>query len=171
MIEHIDDNVGRMLDALERTGQRDNTIVIFMSDQEEALGDHGLLLIGCRFYEGLARAPLTMSWLGVFLERARRQALVELLDIAPTLLDLAGLPIRERMQGISLRNLLADAGAEDHHRDFVRCEYYRGINPSMRHNNLWDDPALIKTEVRLMQLSFDALALAADNGPKQITWF
>ena len=209
MIELIDDNVGRMLDSLERTGQRDNTIVIFMSDHGEALGDHGLLLKGCRFYEGLARAPLIISLPGSFLEGARRQALVELLDVAPTLLDLAGLPIPERMQGISMRNLLVDAGAQDHHRDFARCEYYQAINPSMAKNytgtyatmirderyklvvyhghgvgelfdlerdpdefdNLWDDPALIETKVGLMQRSFDALALATDIGPKQITWF
>ena len=209
MIELIDDNVGRMLDSLERTGQRDNTIVIFMSDHGEALGDHGLLLKGCRFYEGLARVPLMISWPGNFLEGTRRQSLVELLDVAPTLLDLAGVPIPERMQGITLRNLLFDAEAQDHHRDFVRCEYYRGINPAMRDNyygtfttmirderyklvvyhghglgelfdletdpdefnNLWDEPALTETKVALMQLSFDALALATDIGPKQITWF
>ena len=38
-------------------------------------------------------------------------------------------------------------------------------------NNLWDDPALLETKVDLMQRSFDALALATDIGPKQITWF
>ena len=209
MIELIDDNVGRMLDSLERTGQRDNTIVIFMSDHGEALGDHGLLLKGCRFYEGLTRVPLIISQPGTFLEGARRGALVELLDIAPTLLDLAGLPIPERMQGTTLRNLLVDDEAQDHHRDFVRCEYYRAINPAMRdnyygtfatmirderyklvvyhghgvgelfdletdpdeYNNLWDEPALTETKVALMQLSFDALALATDIGPRQITWF
>ena len=209
MIELIDDQVGRMLDSLERTGQRENTIVIFMSDHGEALGDHGLLLKGCRFYEGLARVPLIISQPGSFLEGARRGALVELLDIAPTLLDLAGLPIPERMQGITLRNLLVDEEAQDHHRDYVRCEYFQAINPSMTRNyngtfatmirderyklvvyhghgfgelfdlerdpdefaNLWDDPALIETKVGLMQRSFDALALATDIGPKQITWF
>lgn len=209
MIELIDDNVGRMLEALERSGQRDNTIVMFMSDHGEALGDHGLLLKGCRFYEGLARVPLIISWPGIVLEGARRQSLVELLDIAPTLLDLAGLPIPERIQGITLRNLLIDGEAQDHHRDYVRCEYYRAINPGMRGNysgtfatmirderyklvvyhghglgelfdleadpdefdNLWDDPALIETKLALMQRSFDALALATDIGPKQITWF
>ena len=117
MIELIDDNVGRMLEALERSGQRDNTIVIFMSDHGEALGDHGLLLKGCRFYEGLVRVPLILSWPGRILEGTRRQSLVELLDIAPTLLELAGVPIPERMQGISLRNLLVDGDAQDHHRD------------------------------------------------------
>lgn len=38
-------------------------------------------------------------------------------------------------------------------------------------NNLWEEPALTETKVRLMQLSFDALALATDIGPKQVTWF
>ena len=51
MIELIDDNVGRMLDGLEASGQRKNTIVIFMSDHGELLGDHGLVGKGCRFYE------------------------------------------------------------------------------------------------------------------------
>ena len=48
MIELIDDNVGRMLDALGQTGQRDNTVVIFMSDHGECLGDHGLVAKGWR---------------------------------------------------------------------------------------------------------------------------
>ena len=130
MIELIDDNVGRMLESLERSGQRDNTIVIFMSDHGETLGDHGLLLKGCRFYEGLVRVPLIISWPGHFLEGARRGALVELLDIAPTLLELADVSIPKRMQGISLSKLLADDEAEDRHRDSVRCEYYSAINPN-----------------------------------------
>ena len=128
MIELIDDNVGRMLDALERSGQRENTIVIFMSDHGEMLGDHGLLLKGCRFYEGLVRVPLIVSWPGQFLADVRRRTLVELTDIAPTLLELAGLPIPDRMQGRSLTSLLTEPDAADAHRDFVRCEYYNAIN-------------------------------------------
>ena len=128
MIELIDDNVGRMLEALERTGQRDNTVVIFMSDHGECLGDHGLLQKGCRFYEGLVRVPLIMSLPGQFLENVRRGALVELLDIAPTLLELAGVPIPERMQGRSLTRLLKHADAADTHREFLRSEYYNAIN-------------------------------------------
>lgn len=62
MIELVDHNVGRMLTALEATGQRDNTIVVFMSDHGELLGDHGLMHKGCRFYEGLVRLPLIVSW-------------------------------------------------------------------------------------------------------------
>ena len=209
MIELIDDNVGRMLESLERSGQLEDTIVIFMSDHGEMLGDHGLLLKGCRFYEGLVRAPLIISWPGHILEGARRQALVELLDIAPTLLEAAGVSVPARMQGRSLMQLLRKEGADDHHRDFVRCEYYRAMNPNLAEtyhgtfatmirderyklvvyhghgfgelfdleedpdefDNLWDDPALIGTKAELMLLSFDALALATDIGPEQITWF
>lgn len=126
MIELIDHNVGRMLDALEATGQRENTLVIFMSDHGEMLGDHGLILKGCRFYEGLVRVPLIVSGPGVPAGR-QSDALVELTDIAPTLLDLAGAEIPKRMQGRSLTPLFADPGAE--HRDVVRCEYYRALNP------------------------------------------
>ena len=132
MIELIDDNVGRMIETLKRTHQLENTLVIFMSDHGEMLGDHGLLQKGCRFYEGLVRVPLIVSWAGHFLEDTVRHALVELTDIAPTLLDLAGVDIPERMQGHSLRSLLTEADVQDHHRDFVRCEYYRALNPSTR---------------------------------------
>ncbi len=130
MIELIDDNVGRMFDALEGSGQLQNTLVIFTSDHGEMLGDHGLLLKGCRFYEGLVRVPLIISWPGQILEGQLRQALVELIDIAPTLLDLAGVSIPERMQGRSLRSLLTDADAIDYHREIVRCEYYSALNPN-----------------------------------------
>jgi len=132
MIELIDDNVGRMLDRLAHTDQLENTIIIFMSDHGEMLGDHGLVAKGCRFYEGLVRVPLIMSWAGHFLEGKVRHALVELTDVAPTLLDLAGVEIPERMQGRSLCSLLSEENVSDHHRDFVRTEYYLALNPSAR---------------------------------------
>ncbi|MCZ6671928.1 MAG: sulfatase-like hydrolase/transferase, partial [Verrucomicrobia bacterium] len=85
MIELIDENVGRMLDALESTGQRENTLVIFMSDHGEMLGDHGLLLKGCRFYDSLVRVPLILSWPGKIGRGTINSGLVELTDIAPAL--------------------------------------------------------------------------------------
>lgn len=129
MIALIDDNVGRMLEALERTGQRENTIVIFTSDHGESLGDHGLLTKGCRFYEGLVRVPLIVSWPRHFLSDVVRDALVELTDIAPTLLEVADVDRPARMQGRSLLAHLTQKDHPDNHRDFVRCEYYRALNP------------------------------------------
>ncbi|NOR66079.1 MAG: sulfatase-like hydrolase/transferase, partial [Woeseiaceae bacterium] len=123
-IELIDENVGRMLEALEETGQRENTVVIFTSDHGEMAGDHGLNKKGCRFYEGLVRVPLVFSWPGRFKEGLRSDALVELLDITPTLLELNGLPVPETMHGRSLLPILTGQADPEHHRDFVRCEYY-----------------------------------------------
>ncbi len=123
-IELIDENIGRMLEALEETGQRENTVVIFTSDHGEMAGDHGLTKKGCRFYEGLVRVPLIFSWPGRFKRGLRSEAMVELLDIAPTLLELNGLPVPETMHGKSLLPILTGQGDPGHHRDFVRCEYY-----------------------------------------------
>jgi arylsulfatase A-like enzyme len=57
------------------------------------------------------------------------QTLVELIDIAPTVLDICGLAVPERMQGRSLVPILTGASDTHQQRDFVRCEYYRALNP------------------------------------------
>lgn len=128
MIKLIDDQVGRILQSLEETGQRDQTVVLFTSDHGEMLGDHGLIQKGCRFYEGLVRVPLIFSWSGHLESGLKSDALVELLDIAPTLLELAGLKVPDRMQGRSLLPILQGDASEAYHRDFVRCEYYDAVD-------------------------------------------
>ncbi|NJN82256.1 MAG: sulfatase-like hydrolase/transferase [Caldilineaceae bacterium] len=128
MIKLIDDQLGRILDALEATGQRENTVIIFTSDHGETLGDHGLIQKGCRFYEGLVRVPLIWSWPGQFEAGLRCDALVELTDIAPTLLELAGEQMPEHMLGRSLLPILKGEATPAHHRDFVRCEYYAALD-------------------------------------------
>lgn len=128
MIKLIDDQVGRMLAALEASGQRENTVVIFTSDHGEMLGDHGLIQKGCRFYDGLVRVPLIFSWPGQFAKDVRSDALVELLDKTPTIMELAGLEPPKRMQGRSLLPMLRGEAPLDRHRDFVRCEYYDALD-------------------------------------------
>jgi arylsulfatase A-like enzyme len=123
----IDENVGRMMRALEETGQRENTIVIFMSDHGDMVGDHGLRFKGCRFYEGLVRVPLTFSWPGRFQEGLRSEALLELTDLAPTLREAAGLDADQRMAGRSLLPILTGTADPSHHREFVRSEYFQAI--------------------------------------------
>ena len=124
-IELIDENVGQMLSALEETGQRDNTIVIFTSDHGDMVGDHGLCRKGCRFYEGLVRVPLIISWPAQFRRGLRSDALVELADLAPTLLEALGMPVPEEMQGRSLLPILEGRSDPSRHRDLVRSEYFR----------------------------------------------
>jgi arylsulfatase A-like enzyme len=127
MIEQIDEQFGRLMDALEASGQAERTIVIFTSDHGESAGDYGLTQKGCRFFDGLSRVPLIWRLPGQIQAGLRSDALVELTDIAPTLLEYAGLPVPEAMQGRSLRPILAGEAAPDTHREFVRCEYLDAV--------------------------------------------
>ncbi len=125
MCDLIDAQVGRMVAALEATGQRDNTIVVFMSDHGELLGDHGVYLKGPFFYEPSVRVPLVFSLPG----RIQQQSvagLVELVDVAPTLLDAVGLPRHPGMQGRSLWRGIAGGEARSERED-VYCEYYNAM--------------------------------------------
>ncbi|MCE2468362.1 MAG: sulfatase-like hydrolase/transferase [Caldilineaceae bacterium] len=128
MIELIDENVGRVIKALEDSGQRDRTLIIFMSDHGDTLGDHGLWGKGCRFYEGLVRVPLVVSWPGRVREGVVSNALVELTDLVPTLMDVAGLDAPAGLPGRSLWSLLTGRAPAHRHREFVRCDYHGALN-------------------------------------------
>lgn len=119
----VDEQVGRLLEYLEASGQRDNTIILFHSDHGESLGDHGMYLKGCYFYDASVRVPLIVSWRGNFLQGAESDALVELTDIAPTLLEACGIEAHTGMQGRSLVPVLC--GECESVRDDVFCEYYK----------------------------------------------
>ncbi len=121
MVEQVDTEVGRMLQVLEETGQAENTIVIFMSDHGEMLGDHGMYLKGPYFYDCLTRVPLMIRWPGRFKGGTKVDSLVEMVDLAPTLLEAAGIPVPSGMQGRSLMPLLT--GQSKEHRDSVFMEY------------------------------------------------
>ena len=121
-ISLVDEQFGRIVDHLESTGELDNTLVIFHSDHGEMLGDHGLLYKGCRFFEGLVHVPMIIAGPGVQKD-VRSEALVELVDIAPTLLDAADIDIPYYMQGSSLMELLCANVEKDQHKPHVFCEY------------------------------------------------
>ena len=119
----VDEQFGRIIDHLEAIGELDNTLIVFHSDHGEMLGDHGLLYKGCRFYEGLVHVPLIVAGPGVQ-QGERSDALVELVDIAPTLLDAAEIDIPESMQGKSLMPLLSGDTELHQHKSHVFCQYH-----------------------------------------------
>lgn len=124
MVELIDDQVGRIIGSLEETGQLENTIVIFMSDHGEMLGDHGLYFKGPHFYEEAVRCPLVMRWPSGFKSDLKIDGLVELLDIVPTLLDATEIEIEPAIQGRSLFDHCQGKADPSHHREYIYCEYY-----------------------------------------------
>jgi arylsulfatase A-like enzyme len=109
MITHLDHQVGRILDALDATGKRGNTIVVFASDHGLALGSHGLL--GKQnLYDHSVRAPLLFNGPGI--PRGRRSdALCYLYDVFPTLCALGGLNVPNTVEGEDLTLLMHDTGA------------------------------------------------------------
>jgi arylsulfatase len=123
MIELIDDQFKRIMDCLRETGQYENTIVIFTSDHGELLGDHGLLQKGCRFFEGLIHVPLIINWPAAGISNCQSNALVELIDLAPTILEAAQITIPDNMQGKSLLPIITGDQDPAKHKDRVLCEY------------------------------------------------
>lgn len=132
MVDLIDHQVGRLLDYLEETGQRKDTLILFHSDHGENLGDHGMYLKGPYFYENNVHVPLIISWPGKIPEGRRSRALVELTDLAPTLCEAAGIAPYEGFQGKSFWKLLTGEAELHSHRSSVYSEYY---NSNINHRN------------------------------------
>jgi choline-sulfatase len=145
-IELIDDQVGIILDALERRGMLENTFVLFSSDHGEMLGDMGLWTKSVA-YEPSLHVPLIAAGPGIAPGRAS-DALVELDDINPTVCELAGLPPQENIDARSFAPVLR--GETEEHRDETcarlrnfECVRTRTHKLIMNHN---DEPELYDLE-------------------------
>ena len=113
-ISYVDRNLGRLLTALEEGGLRDNTIVIFLADHGEMLGERGLWY-KMSFFENSVRVPLIVSAPGR-IAPGRVASCVSLLDVTPTLVDLAGgdsTATASAFDGRSLAPHLTGAGGHD----------------------------------------------------------
>jgi choline-sulfatase len=119
-VEYADWCVGQVLEALEKSGQADNTLVIYVGDHGYCLGHHGRFEKHC-MYEQAIRAPLIVSNPKNVSAGSSTEALVEFVDIGPTILDVCGIKKPERFQGRSLVPLLE--GKADKHREYVMIEY------------------------------------------------
>ncbi|MCL4504562.1 MAG: sulfatase-like hydrolase/transferase [Chloroflexi bacterium] len=104
----VDDAVGRMLDSLEANGLAEDTIVVFTSDHGDYLGSHGRVQKG-DLHEESVRIPLLVRWPGCLPPQVNRSQVAGLVDLAPTLLSLAGLQPPPHMHGKDLTPMLRDA--------------------------------------------------------------
>ena len=122
MISFVDDQVGRFLSHLETRGQRENTIFIFLSDHGEYLGDHARIRKDIALYDSLIRIPFFVTWeAGLTGGRVEPEAMVESVDVMPTLLDWLEVPLPDAIQGKSLVPLLS--GQTNRHRDRIFGSY------------------------------------------------
>lgn len=108
MITMIDDAVGQVMSRLDALGLADDTIVIFMSDHGDFMGDHGLMLKSTLHYQGLVRVPFIWSEPGMAHAGAATDALHSTLDFARTVLTRAGIQPYWGMQGQDMGATIAD---------------------------------------------------------------
>tara|TARA_R110002051_G_scaffold81617_1_gene145731 strand:- start:82631 stop:84325 length:1695 start_codon:yes stop_codon:yes gene_type:complete len=148
-IASVDENVGRLLDYLDETKLAENTVVIYTSDQGFYLGEHGWF--DKRFvYDESFKTPLLIKWPNVVQPGITNTEMVQNLDFAQTILEIAGIDAPSDMQGESLLPLLL-GNDNEWTRKAVYYHYYEypGIHMVKRHY------AIITQEYKLAHFYYD----------------
>lgn len=130
LVSHVDDQIGRILAALDDLGLRDNTIVIFTSDHGEHLGDHGRVQKGPPGLDSCTHVPLIVRYPAAIAPGGRADELIEAVDLAPTILDFCGVQQPPIFQGRTLRPLLEGRAYEG--RTSVFIEYRAPFDSSFK---------------------------------------
>ena len=117
MVSQLDHAIGRILRAVDERGKSDTTLVIVTTDHGELLGDHQMVFKGPLHYEGLLRLPMIVRGPGVHAGAVVDDP-VGTIDLAPTAMVAAGLPVSEHMEG----RALFDDGTGSRAREYVLTE-------------------------------------------------
>jgi arylsulfatase A-like enzyme len=186
----IDEQVGRLLDALERNGFADDTVVIFTSDHGGFAGNHRLADKGPAMYDDIYRIPLIVRDPQAAERGNVSQAMVSLIAIMPTVLDIAGADIPGDLDAVSFLPLLRDPSATG--RDWITAEFHGHhfpypqrmirtrryklvISPADKNelydltadpyelNNLYDHPGYTSMQQELTGRLYRHLVAAGDN--------
>lgn len=118
-VTFIDDALGGIVETLDQTGLRDNTLIVFLSDHGDMLGDHSLFFKGPYHFRQCASVPLIVSWPSRVQKEKVVDGFVQQVDIMPTILALAGLEIPEGVQGRSQSPVLTTATSDTGYRDIL----------------------------------------------------
>lgn len=164
-VAFADERVARILETVRAQGELERTLVVVVGDHGENIGDHGLMEHQLCLYESLLRVPLILRYPGAFGGGLRRDAPVQLVDLLPTVLEVAGVP-PESWPAVDGTSLVArDPAAERP----VIAEYMRPGEPlrNMAHVNPAFDPQPWDRRLRSIQL--DGLKLiASDRGENEL---
>lgn len=199
MVSMMDHYIGQILDYLDQSGLADSTLIVFTSDHGHFFGQHGLVAKGAFHYEDGIRVPFLSrhpdEQRGDAPDPRRTDELVNLVDLAPTFLDFAGIDIPVTMSGKSLLPLLAGTGPSPNHFTLVEnrhtpttvyletCidsrykitvyfnrdygEIYDLQQDPGEHRNLWDDPDCADLKARLLlQFAHAHMAKAPPHMPR-----
>ena len=137
-IASVDENVGRVLDYLEKENLDKNTLIIYTSDQGFYLGEHGWY--DKRFmYEESYRMPMLMQLPNRIKKGSSSKALLMNLDFAPTMLEFAGLPIPNDMQGKSFQNIASSGKGKLRDAAYYHYFEFPGVHAVKRHYGIRTD--------------------------------
>jgi len=138
-IKSVDESVGRVLDYLEKEGLAENTIVVYASDQGFYLGEHGWFDKRWIFEESL-RTPMLVKWPGHAKAGLANADIVSTLDLAPTFLTAAGVPVPADLHGRDLSGALKGETPKDWRKSFYYHYYeYPGPHDVARHYGVVTD--------------------------------
>jgi len=131
----IDDQVGRIIEALKKKGVYDNTIIIFTADHGDMAGAHGMVWKSTSaFFNEVVRVPLIIRFPSA-IKPAKFEVPVSLVDLMPTILDFTGFSVPESCQGHSLVNLLSGKEKEEDHYQYAFCERISANKGNVRKMN------------------------------------
>ncbi|HET6454102.1 MAG TPA: sulfatase-like hydrolase/transferase, partial [Armatimonadota bacterium] len=120
MISLMDQQIGRIMDGLERLGLADNTLVVFSTDHGHFLGQHGLIAKGAFHYEDMIRVPMIAWFPGRIAQNSVNSSLQSLVDYSPTFLAAAGIDVPGLMTGVNQFDVWC--GKKDSARDWIVVE-------------------------------------------------
>lgn len=166
----LDANVGRLMRALDEAGASSDTIVVFTSDHGDMAGSHGLDQHRVPFEESV-RIPLLVRYPGRIRNPASSDVPASGIDLAPTLLSLAGLPIPSEMQGVDLAGQLTGEGGE--RPEAVYCQGQLGTPAEWRMVVRGLDKIVVDRNLRITQLHnlgqdpYELVNLADDSGERR----
>ena len=155
----VDDSVGRLLGNLEKSGELEDTVILYLGDNGFIFGEHGLIDKRCAYDESI-RIPMLMRYPKSLKPGTKVEKIVANIDVAPTLLEVAGLKSKERMDGESFWQLAKGKGSSDW-RKYLLYEYYWERNypqtPTnhavigedykyIRYHGVWDQDELYHTK-------------------------